>query len=70
MDPISLAAGAIAALVVALVFSVLMVKRTKEAVMAEAESRTALLAAQLDQVDATRRELTNELATTRNRLSE
>ncbi|MBR9779466.1 MAG: DNA recombination protein RmuC [Rhodospirillales bacterium] len=70
MDPISLAAGAIAALVVALVFSVLMVKRTKEAVMAEAESRTALLAAQLDQVDATRRELANELATTRNRLSE
>lgn len=70
MDPISLAAGAIAALVVALVFSVLMVKRTKEAVMAEAESRTALLAAQLDQVDAARRELANELATTRNRLSE
>lgn len=70
MDPISLAAGAIAALVVALVISVLMVKRTKEAVMAEAESRTALLAAQLDQVNATRRELANELATTRNRLSE
>ncbi len=70
MDPISLAAGAIAALVVALVFSVLMVKRTKEAVMAEAESRTALLAAQLDQADQARRELVSELAMTRNRLSE
>lgn len=70
MDPISLAAGAIAAFVVALVFSVLMVKRTKEAAMAEAESRTALLAAQLDQADEARRELVSELATTRNRLSE
>ncbi|MAZ32028.1 MAG: DNA recombination protein RmuC [Thalassospira sp.] len=70
MDPISLAAGAIAAFVVALVFSVLMVKRTKEAAMAEAESRTALLAAQLDQADEARRELVSELAMTRNRLSE
>ncbi|MFC4237918.1 DNA recombination protein RmuC [Thalassospira xianhensis] len=70
MDPISLAAGAIAAFVVALVFSVLMVKRTKEAAMAEVESRTALLAAQLDQADEARRELVSELATTRNRLSE
>ncbi|WP_404423959.1 DNA recombination protein RmuC [Thalassospira australica] len=70
MDPISLAAGAIAAFVVALVFSVLMVKRTKEAAMAEAESRTALLAAQLEQADKTRRELVSELAITRDRLSE
>ncbi|NIZ00989.1 DNA recombination protein RmuC [Thalassospira lucentensis] len=70
MDPISLAAGAIAALVVALIFSVLMVKRTKEAAMAEAESRTALLNAQLEQADVTRRELASELAVMRDKLSD
>ncbi len=70
MDPISLAAGAIAAFVVALVFSVLMVKRTKEAAMAEAESRSSVLVAQLDQADSTRRELATELAVTRDKLAE
>ena len=70
MDPISLAAGALGASVLALVFSIMMVKRIKDAAEAETESRTALLASQLDQTESTRRDLASELAITREKLAE
>ena len=70
MDPISLAAGAVLASVVALVFGGLMIKRIKDAADAQTESRTALVSSQLEQTEATRRDLASELAITRDKLAE
>lgn len=70
MDLISLAAGALTASIIALAFCILMVKRIKDAAEAETESRTALLASQLEQAETTRRDLATELAQTRDKLSE
>ncbi|MEK9845516.1 hypothetical protein [Thalassospira sp.] len=70
MDPISLAAGAFGASVLALVFCAMMIKRIKDAADAETESRTALLSSQLEQTEATRRDLAGELAITREKLAE
>jgi len=67
MDPVSLAVGGIAVLVVSLIFSVQLVKRARDSAKAEAEAHNALLAAQLEQTEATRRELATELAQLRDR---
>tara|TARA_R110002033_G_scaffold133027_6_gene173071 strand:+ start:9191 stop:10753 length:1563 start_codon:yes stop_codon:yes gene_type:complete len=67
MDPVSLAVGGIAVLVVSLIFSVQLVKRARDSAMAEAEAHSALLAAQLEQTETTRRELATELAQLRDR---
>ncbi|AUG51322.1 DNA recombination protein RmuC [Thalassospira marina] len=67
MDPVSLAVGGIVVLVVSLVFSTQLVKRARESALAEAESHNALIAAQLEQAEATRRELASELAQLRDR---
>ena len=70
MDPISLAAGAVGASVLALAFGIMMVKRIKDAAEAETESRTALLASQLEHAENTRRDLATEVAQMREKLSE
>ncbi len=70
MDPISLAAGALGASVLALAFSIMMVKRIKDAAEAETESRTALLTSQLEHAENTRRDLATEVAQMREKLSD
>ncbi len=70
MDPIYLGAGALAVAVAAIIYGVVAVKRVKDAAEKDIESRTALLAAQLEQTEATRRDLASELAMTRDKLSE
>ena len=60
MDPISLAAGALGASVLALAFSIMMVKRIKDAAEAETESRTALLTSQLEHAENKRSERERE----------
>ncbi|MDP2700325.1 DNA recombination protein RmuC [Thalassospira sp.] len=70
MDPISLAVGGGAVLVVSLLFCVMMLGRARTAAQAEVASQTALLSAQLEQTERARRDLATEIAVMRDRLSE